>query len=201
MTAHFDNLEDVNSKFTGTIVYYDKKAVVVKQAAPSEAEKGEFMLMIAPPSGRGRFIPLKDPALNYRDYNLGYANGDWYAPWFFRRPLKQYRQGLKRDQLQWNLSDPNIHLDDNFGYSKTYIAMLENVYPDREQVKQLLMDQNVKTAAFHKDFALFFDSIHLDYILEHKGHRCGVSLNPNLTEFRLVDEFSYLRETLAEVIG
>lgn len=201
----FDNLEDVQAKFQQTICYYEKKSVMVKSAHYAENAEGvkdgnKFQLAITPLSGRVKIIQLEDPALNYKEFNLGYANCGQYAVWWYRKPIKQYRQGLKRDQLAFSSSEPYID-GMEFTFSKNYTMMLENDYPNMEAVEKWLRDKKVKIMAFHKDFALTWDYIHEDFILEYRGSKIGTSINGNLKEFRLLAEFRHLAESLQEALG
>lgn len=201
MAANFDNIEDVTGKFHGTICYYDGKPVLVKQASCNPEKDGEFLLIISGANGRGKTINLNDKAFSYKDYNIGYANSGSYSPWFYRKPAKQYKQGLKKDQMGWRFGTPGAMLAEHFGMSKAFINMLENSYPSRETVKDYLMQGAIQTMAFHRDFAVSYDGIHEDFILEHQGIKVGTSIGPQLKQFKLVDTHKHLAETLAEALG
>lgn len=200
MAFGFDNLDDVMGKFNGTICYYDGKPVMVKSAMPGETEK-EFLLIIAGATGRGKTIKLEDKAFNYRDYNIGYVNSGTIAPWWFRKPMRQYKQGLKKDQMGWRFGTPGAMLQEHFGFSRPFLNMLENAYPNREQVKKHLMGGEMNTMAFHRDFAVSYDAIHEDYILEHRGVKVGTSIGGNLNQFKLIEAHKHLAETVQEAIG
>jgi hypothetical protein len=204
----FDNLDDVTNKFVATLVMYNKKAALVK-AVHYQEDKGKVILdkfrlvlsIAQADQNAAAIVNLDDPLLKYTDYNLGYANHKKYAAWWYRVPLKQYRQGLKRDQMAYNVSYPGVVPDDNFGYSMPWIRMLENEYPSLDTVGRLLLDNMVEAISFHKNFALAWDNLHEDYILEFKGKKVGVSLNKGLTEYRLLPEFRFLAESLQEAIA
>lgn len=203
MVVKFDNLADVTSKFVGTVCYYDKQAVYVKNC---DSPNGvEFKAMIQGSSGsalgRGKWIDIHDEAFRYRDYNIGYANAGGYACWWFRQPHKQYQQGLKKSQMGWFSPDnPHIGMEHPFQYSPAFIKMLENNYPSVDEVNTMLRGEKAQAVAFHRDFALQWDKIHQDHILMYRGQQIGVSLNPKLTEFRLVNEFQHVKEALKEAL-
>lgn len=201
MTALFDNLDDVCSKFVGTVVYYNGKPVNVKSANVSPDKKGEFQLLITSTGAKAMFINLTDPALNYRDYNIGYANVGTNAPWWYRLPQKQYAQGLKRQQLGCKFSNEMAGLDENFNFSGPYIKMLENVYPSIGDCAARLHSGNIIVSAFHRDFAMSWDKIHEDHILEYRGTRIGTLTGPKLTNGKLIPEFAHLKETIQEAMG
>lgn len=201
MSAFFDNLDDVNGKFAGTICYYDKVPVVIKQAVNDTDQAGKFKLLVSSLTTKGKYIDLTDPKFNYRDFNLGYTNHMMGAVWWYRRPTRQYRQGLKREQMGWRSSNKQEALDEAFGFNKVFCAMLENRYPNLETVKDTLLMHKIKSAAFHRDFAITYDEIHEDFILEYRGTKIGASLTPNLRQYRIIDDAKYLQESLAEALG
>lgn len=202
MSANFDNIDDVVSKFTGTICYYERKPILIKQCSSDPDKPGKFSLLVTSAGGRAKAVNLDDPNFSFKDYNLGYANNEKIAAWWFRWPVKQYRQGLKKDQLGVRVSNPHMLMDGNFGFSKPYINMLENVYPDIKMCAELLREQNnQKIIAFHKNFALSYDEMHEDFIVEYKAKKIGVSTNKQLTEFRLTKPFEHLNEVLQEAIA
>lgn len=201
MAAVLDILEDVNQKFTGTVVMYDKKAVVVKSVSQDPENPGQFILHTAIPQARETvLIHLLDPALNYQRFDIGYANGGMYSGWWYRKPNKQWSQGLKANQMGWKVSTPGGTPHDNFSFSKPFIKMLEGVYPSIEECKKTLMNKNegIVTTAFHKDFALSFDDLHEDFLLEYHGIRIGTSMDKELKQFKIKSEARHLIEALQE---
>lgn len=199
MAAVFDNLEDVQSKFNGTICYFNKKAVMVKAANIVIDKPNEYILTIAGQNGRSSNILLSDPGFSYKDFNLGYANANNYSMWWFRKPSRQYRQGLRRDQLGWLASDHSKVVEDNFNMAKPYTLMLENIYPSMEECQRRLLEEDTNLIAFHRDFAIAWDNMHNDFILEYRGKKVGLSVNSNLDKFQLKPEFNHLAEALTEV--
>lgn len=197
--AEFDLLEDVIQKFSGTVIMYDKKAFYIKAVCVDGANPGKFLLQGAAPNARSyKNINLHDPALNYRDFKIGYVNGGHYAAWWYRSPHKQWSQGLKSNQMKWRISAPGGHAHDNFGYSKPFINMLEDIYPNLEVVKKALIDQNTMAMAFHRDFALSYDDIHDDFVLEYHGSKIGASMDRDLKQFKIIPEARHLMEALKE---
>lgn len=193
----YDNLEDVRSKLLGTYVYYEGKAVLVKDIG--EVTPGTYMLTIVPPNGRSRKnCLLDDPNLNYMRYNLGYSNHGHSAAWWYRMPLKQYRQGLKNEQMRLYASkDEYLHRVE-FGFNKPITDMLEGVYPKFEEIEKPLKDKNAEVIAFHKDFAASWDAIHRDMVLEYKGKSIGCFKK---NDFELMEEFQHLTEALKEAVA
>ena len=204
----FDNLADVKSKFLNTICYYKKKPVFVKncnyQTNPVDGEfiiGNKFQLTVGTTAGKNISIKLEDPDFNYKEYNLGYSNGTNFCVWWFRKPIKQYSQGLSQNQLHWSISVPGMVPEENFSFHQPFIAMLQNEYPSLNVVAGKLKDKKGKIMAFHKDFALSWDNLHEDFILEYRGKKVGVSVNGNIDEYRLMPEFKHLAEALQEAIA
>jgi hypothetical protein len=197
--AAFDILQEVNSKFVGTVVLYDKKAHLVKSADHFPEKPGEFALHLAPYNARAiKTINLNDPALDYKNYRIGYVNGTGIASWWFRTPHKQWAQGLKSSQMKWKVSHHGGHVHDNFGFNRSFNNMLEGIYPDIESVKKSLIEEEAQSAAFHKDFALSYDDIHDDFILEYHATKIGVSMDRELKQFKILPEARHLVEALQE---
>lgn len=197
--ADFDILEDVGVKFANTVIMYDKKAVLVKGVVKDPDTPDQFLLQIAPYNTRTfKNVNLSDPAINYKNYQIGYANGGHHCSWWFRKPQKQWAQGLRSGQMGWRISAVGGHAHDNFGFNKPFINMLEGIYPDIESVKQTLIDQNSQAVAFHKDFALSYDDIHDDFVLEYHGTKIGASVDRALKQFKIMPEARHLIEALQE---
>jgi hypothetical protein len=199
--AKFDNLDDVQNKFAGTICYYDGQPVAVKSAHLYEADPTKYSVAVCPVGGRYKYVLLDDPAFRYRDYNIGYANSGLGTGWWYRKPVKQFHQGLRFNQMGVLVSPGQFVEVAHFQFSKSISLMLANEYPSLEKCKAFLMENPGGTIAFHKDFALSRDEIHDDYILEFRTKKIGGSLNHSLTEFKLIDNAKHLRETLQEAVG
>lgn len=199
MAAEFDILDDVSTKFTGTVVMHDKKAALVKSSHSDPEKPGQFLLCVALPQARNlKNINLNDPLLNYKNYQIGYANGGTYCTWWYRKPHKQWAQGLKSGQMGYKISVAGGHAHDNFGFNGPFIKMLEGVYPDIEIVKKALIDGAVGAMAFHRDFALSYDDIHDDFVLEYHGTKIGASIDRELKQFKIMPEARHLIEALQE---
>lgn len=195
--ANFDLLEDVNQKFTGSVLLYDKKVVLCKSVSTSPVKAGEFILQLAPQNSRNVLdINVSDPALDYKNFRIGYCNGGNYAAWWYRKPHKQWSQGLKANQMGFRISGGHPH--DHFGFNKPFNNMLEGIYPDIETVKKCLIDKSSMAMAFHKDFALSYDDIHDDFVLEYHGTKIGASIGRELKQFKIMPEARHLVEALKE---
>lgn len=212
MAAKFDNLADVSSKFSNTVCYLGKVPIYVKSAQSDPDDEKKFLLYGNHLSARGKYFKLDDPEFNYKNFNLGYANNGHQAQWWFRRPAKQYCQGLTKGQLgnRQSYVDPGDQVDpgkqpgSNFTFSKPFVSMLENSYPDLEWIRKHLMEGTLTVGAFHKDFALSWNKLHKDFILEYRSKLIGHSIGRNLNlvdDFILADDSQHLREALAEAIG
>lgn len=200
MAVKFDNIDDVISKFVGTVCYYEGKPVRVEKALHSMVNEGSFTFILKPSDGGPlKSIEITDPKFNYRDFNLGYANLSSHAVWLFRRPLKQYQQGLRHNQVGMLCAVPAGQLpDDGFGFTKNYIKMLSDDYPPLSVcTKQVTVDGR-HSSAFHRDFAISFNPLHGDYTIEFRGKNIGIS--HDLVDFKLTPAHEHLRETLQEVI-
>jgi hypothetical protein len=193
--AKFDNLNDVNSKFINTICYHEDEPVFVKATFHGDDDPKKFILSVAKYGEESKLVEVHDPAFRYRDYNLGYCNHGT-ATWWYRRPSRQYQQGLKPEQVRFYTETGYGQPKSNFGFIKPYIAMLRNQYMSLEEAKKLTRDGKANVAAWNRDFALQWIAPDNMYHLEYRGSRIGalnVAGNPILKP-----EALYLKEALQE---
>lgn len=192
----YDNIEDVKTKLIGTYVYYDGKAMFCKDCSINEKEK--FVIGLMAPNARNRkWVELDDPKLNYMNFNLGYTNGMKWAVWWYRIPQRQYRQGLRHDQVGMLASNDMFKHYAELNFNKPTFEMMENIYPKFEEIFKPLQDGHANIMAFHKDFAATWDKFHKDLIIEYKGTQFASFKK----DFEIVDEYAYLTEALKEAVG
>lgn len=200
----YDNLEDCRHKLVGTIIYYKGEAVFVKDVMvpdlDAEGAPTGYILRLSRRNTRSlESVPLESPDLNYLHFKLGYANVRGFSPYFYRKPIKQYRQGLRQDQLSWRLSSRYFADDgDIFRFSNETCDMLEGKYPPLENCVEIIRRDLCTTMAFSPTFALNYESVHNDYLIEYKGVKIGYS--PDLKNFNLDDKFTFVRESLMEAL-
>lgn len=192
----YDNLEDAKTKLAGTYCMYKDKATLVKTLASvgmDYAAIGNFLS-----SGRPFECLINEPEFNCSEYNIGYVNIMHAAAWFYRKPMKQWKQGLRNDQIGLKYSK-RAFADISFGASKPIACMLENSYPSFKDSTKLLKEGDAAIVAFHKDFAMTYDPIHSDFILEYKGTNIGFT--KNMKNLELMEEHMHLTESLKEAVG
>lgn len=213
----YDNLEDVRAKLNGTICYYKNKAIYVKECHNAldafnagyfdkdynegKAPKaGEFCCVATLPGGRSKLtFLLTDPEFNYMDFQLGYANHNQMAVYWYRQPIKQWRQGLKDNQLAYNVSSPGYKNMFGFEFGKPIAEMMENKYPKFNDAVSTVKSGEHVVVAFHRDFAVSWDKVHEDVVLEYKGRCIGHGTNPH--NFKLMEQYSHLAEAVKEAVA
>lgn len=201
MAKTYDNLEDVRSKLLGTIVYYDGVPVPIKDVQPDGAGNFEILFAKSILGGRGHDTKLlTDPGFNFNRFNLGYANHNSGAYWWYRIPAKQYQQGIKANQMNYKTTLAHNGGLIMFKMGQAIDMMLRNDYPDFDVAHKRAMDgvDEGLTVAFHKDFAVSWDKIHKDLILEYKGKLIGHMPGKDI---KLIDEFEHLYESCKEAVG
>jgi hypothetical protein len=193
----YDNLEDAKVKLFQTYCLYKGRAFIVKDVALVADKK--FMVMgTSLASGRTVECMIDDPEFNCSNYNIGYVNQYHAAAWFYRIPLKQYRQGLRHCQVRLKASK-SAYRDMSLGANKAVGRMLENDYPAFDEACGLIKEGTAEIIAFHKDFAMTYDGIHRDFLIEYKGENIGYTHDGK--DFKLMDERSHLIEALKEAVG
>ena len=197
MKLKYDNIEDVKVKLASTYCMYKGKAVLVKLIELVSEEKynahGSYMF-----NGRSFVCDIDDPDFNCSNYNIGYVNTMKAGAWFYRVPLKQYKQGLRHDQVRMRYTNQAFS-DIQFSAGKSVCAMLENNYTKFKSAAELLREGEANIVAFHKNFAMIHDSVHKDFILEYKGVNIGFT--KDLKNMELMEEYAHLHESLKEAIG
>lgn len=204
MRLGYDNLNDAQTKLNGTYAYYDGKAILIKSVHPRNDMKpnnGEYLIIPVNMAGTRQLEPfhMEDPKFNCWRYNLGYANKRGYAAWFYRRPVKQWKQGLRHDQVDSRFSA----MDGEYGgidFRGVHIAeMLENRYAKLSTAAAAVQQGEAKIMAFHRHFALSFDKFHDDFLVEYKGVKFASS--KDLKSFKIVKGFEHIDEALKEAIA
>lgn len=204
MKLNYDNLDDARVKLLGTFCMYKGKAFVVKNVhnflepdgTYKEGKYGITGSMMQ--TGKGVECMLDDPEFNCSNYNLGYMNLLSRSAWFYRVPMKQWRQGLRHDQVRSKYSKREFSQIE-FQPGRAVCSMLENSYPEFKSAADTLRTEEANIVAFHKNFAMTFDRIHKDYIIEYKGVNIGFS--NDLKDLKLMDEHQHLMESLKEAVG
>lgn len=194
----YDNIQDVKSKFFNTIVCYDGRACNVLDVREGGANDYKLYLGF-PDGGNVGFKSIYDPDLNYREYNIGFANYTSLCGFWLRTPMKQYQQGLRAHQMTCSLPLAN-GMYPQFMLDIPLADMLEGKYPSFQEVmKTLKSPTKCSSRAFHKDFAVIKQDGGDPYKL------CYKSLGPVGSivgdEPKLYDKFQYLQEYLSEVMN
>lgn len=196
----FDNLGDVNAKFVGTICYYKDEPVYVKAAFHDDDNANLFRLSVAAMAQPSEIIEIHDPEFRYTNYNLGYANYSGIASWWYRRPAKQYQQGLKAEQLRFFNDNGQSTPKAGFQFNKPYVNMLKNVYVPLEEAKKATRDIKTLSFAWHRDFAVSWVPEEGHYNLDYRSSRIGtISKLGGIVD--LFPQAEYLKETLHEALG
>lgn len=194
----YDNLEDAKTKLVNTYCLFRGKALTVKALDHNQVDNkylahGAYLF-----NGRAVITDINDPEFNCSEYNIGYLNLMYASAWYYRVPVKQWRQGLRSDQLKKKASK-RAFFDVSFEPSKGVCSMLENNYPSFQESVEFLKEGKAEISAFHKNFAMTYDRIHSDFILEYKGTNIGFT--NNLKDMQLMDENKHLLEALKEAVG
>lgn len=193
----FDNLNDVTSKFVSTVCYYQDEPVFVKTAFHGDDDPNKFLLSIAALGKNSQIIDVHDPNFRYVNYNLGYANSHT-AIWWYRRPAKQYQQGLKAEQLRYYSEDGHDLPKSSFAFAKPYVHMLSNLYPSITEAEKSVRDGAMHKAAWHRDFAIGYDGVEKQYDLYYRANKIGIFGG---AKEHLFPASFYVKEALQEALS
>lgn len=195
----YDTVEDAKAKLASTLCYYDKDAVQVRDVLLSE--DGEKKILVCLQSRKWKsykYVPISDPKFRFNRYNLGYAQHKVVAIWWVRLPHKQWKQGLRPDQMQSFCAQTSLREYARFGFDNPVIDMMENIYPSAEECLKVVKDERANSATFHKDFAVSWDRLHGDAIIEYRGKNVGTS--HDMKKFTLMPEYKYVNEAMLEAL-
>lgn len=197
----YDNVKDASDKLVGTTCMFDNKACLVRAIELVDEDGKKPFTMTLSVNGKRDYVvsTIDDPKFDFRHFNIGYCNQHGSSGWWFRIPHKQFRQGLRSDQMKASYSKPDFHRSTRWEYSKAVCTMLENEYPTLDRCEKLLRDDETSVMAFDKDFALSYDHIHKDLIIEHRARLIGQM--SNIKNYTLLSEYKYLRESLEEILS
>lgn len=200
MKLGYDNLEDAKSKLINTFALFQGKSFTIKNLWNAEGTKPEdnkFVVNGTHLCSRTAVgeISIDDPEFNCAHYNIGYVNQSGIAVWFFRVPMKQYKQGLNYQQVQMRTTNAAF-AGVEFKHSASIGKMLENDYPTFKKASDWLSSGDAHVMAFNRNFAVSRDKIHKDFLLEYKGQQIGFT--EDLKHFKLLEEHTHLLEALKE---
>jgi hypothetical protein len=193
----YDNLDDAKAKLVSTFVTYEGKAAFVKDV--KKVLTNYFAVLSFSDRDSLKSVSLDDPKFNYMTFNIGYQNCSSAAIWWCRIPVKQWQQGLKHSQCKYYVSQTPDDFMPQLGWNKYTIDMLEDNYPKFETVQSALLNGKCRSRAFHRDFALIWNPIHKDFIVDYKGKSVGHLSSRK--DVALMEDFEHLHETLKEVLG
>lgn len=199
MKIKFDTLDDARAKLLGTFCYYKGKAVYVKALDPAGDDWSMLVYDVGGTAGSRQQVLVSDKDFQASEFRIGYANFSNAAVFYYRIPARQYRQGLKAEQVGVSMSNPNWRHEIQFSSNRSIKDMMEGNYPTLEDAKKRITDELTEVMAFHKDFAISRNRIHNDFIVEYKGTQVGHTTGKN--DFTLMPQFAHLSEALKEAAG
>jgi len=174
----FLNLDDFSNRFKDTFIYYKGVPRYVKSVTADHTHQPETFMFVSysfkggMDSSSGKNILLDDEGINFRNYSLGYTQLDNFnALWLARTPGRQWKQGLRRDQLQivGQMDDP-MSGDVLQANRYTYDMLTDNYPTIREALDTLRANPAIGVKVpVHKNFALYRGRRMKIPLIEYKG--------------------------------
>lgn len=159
---------------------------------PADDEEGEEVL-----KQQKLTVPLNDPDLNFRIFNVGYINDVQYkqAHFLTRGTVRQQVQGLTPRALFTG----NGRIDDRLSGSKEFEDMLFKRYPTPEEAFQRLTEEGWNSVAIGQHIAVGRDRDHKSlFKLFYRNQAVGIALGKKFSSFTLEEEYTFLKEVLQE---
>lgn len=193
---HYKTKEEAENRLYGTYFMYKNR--VVHCIGVQGNKKITLSLEYTPRSlGDGNLnVAVDDPDLNFRVFNIGYANIEGVgAIYLMRMPQRHPQQGLTTRSFVFprdNRTDPNYFLG-----TKPFSDMLTNTYPSVQEAYKMVMNKTARSVAYSKNWALERDDLDM-LVIRYKGRRVANSQALDSLEFKLPEKFKQLKEMLSE---
>lgn len=185
---------DVNQIFVGSVMMYDKQPVYILSQVVG------FDVMASNLDTSEEFeLNLFSPQLSIRGVNTGNVNVNGVVVNFFRCPVRRWKQGLCRDNIEVVPSEKEFLSDLTYRHSHRAVKdfqvellkdTLKNEYPSFEKVLGEVGKNNVKEMAFDRQF-----SLDKEFRLYYKKEFVG-AVNEDNGEIFLAKKREYLRSLL-----
>jgi len=155
MAHPFHSAEDTHMRLNGTIAFYKGKPVMVAVQDGMQEDKDKISVRTL--NGRKwATIKVTDPEFSYDAPKLGYVNMGTDTVWVARASVRQQKAGLPRAGLYLsscfleNIPYRAEHVHD----TKNLEAALLDNYPSFDESLQKIIDREVNSIAFNREFAL-----------------------------------------------
>lgn len=147
------SVDDLVAMLRNTVVRYDNKWTLVKEILDEKTIKVHFLK-----TREEDIVLLNDPLLCVDAPNIGYVNGNQTAVYCYRRPTRQYRQGIHREQLFFqNATSDKQETLRRYLYEwseKSLIALLSHKYYSVDEAIKVIENEGYEAAAVSKAFAI-----------------------------------------------
>ncbi len=189
-----DDYTYANAKLSDSIILHKGQPTYIASVSSEGLVEYRFL-----GQDRGKF---KTDHLKHFDLTpvpLGYANiEDGSAAYVTRLPTRSWKQGLQMRQLVTDVGR-GVRLSME---SSAFLNMLWGHYPKIQQCIEFLANEEAKAMAFARMFALTLPSKKGVSNLLYKDIAVGhINIDKDQTTPELWGQFSFLRETLEEVIN
>lgn len=160
--------DDLRMIFDDSLIIYKKEPVMVKTVI----DRSLFLKDIIRKKELG-LVPITDNNLDFTPVKLGFCNEGRDAFYVTRAPLRQYKQGLCRG----NLNIHRLHDEyDKVGMDKLSKMNSEGLvncilgrYPNLNEAIELITENKMNSVAFNRFFAI--DS---DFRIYHRNNDVGI---------------------------
>ena len=194
---HYSDYSYAMTRLNGTIVMYKGKPVYLHRAGPLDRRRANQVYLECPITGREvGYVPLRDVDIN--PPKLGYSipeesvTNSFYVS---RSPKRsEWRQGLRSSALCSARTMGGVML------SNSQIAsIIVGKYPSLDECKQLSR-RFITVRAFHRDFAISYNTMADRYDIEYKGVEIVAHINNN-NVIEMKDGKQWAFEALQLAIG
>lgn len=219
LSIQYESVADAQMRLSNTVVLYDNDPVYITgvcAVGPGDPKPDIFRVYARPlpylvhqrgamlrPFGKDedeqirKFISSRK--FDLAPFPMGFVNKDGHAKYTSRAPRRQQKQGLSEGTFTSRVLTPYAQPLD-FGTaisSQEFVDCIKGKYPSVQEATEMLKDDDVKSVAFCRTFALAKDNDLDDLIyLYHKTEKVGFILEQQLKLAKLA---GCLKEALREV--
>jgi hypothetical protein len=194
----YDNVNDAQMRLGGTVIRYNGKPVYVIDVGdkkdPETFDTYIYLNITFPIDGVVDQVLIDDPLLDFSPVPVGYVNYNGGSAYVHRVPIRKWKQGLHRDNLnvEWDTYN-GLGEDADILVTSSLARSILNEYPAFDEAIERVRSKRDKSCAFNRKFSLVRSDIGLLW-LYYKGEQVGWIEGEQT--FVLGNEHRYLQEEL-----
>ena len=196
MYEYFD-VEHARMRLNNSIIRY--KDVPIYVLGVNRGRNGGYSIeffKLDDPNQKHKVVKLNED-FNLKPLPLGNVNIEAYSSYVYRKPSRTWKQGLSKENAFYRTYEKKGEHHFNINERKIITLVNGDYVPFKNAVKEV-SNQKLYSCCFSRTFSISFGRV---LQLVYKGRVSIGTVNRDCVNWKLNDEFFFLRETLMESIG